>query len=158
MILTPEQERYVRLSRVGRLATTDERGCPHIVPVCFAYEQGSFYTAIDLKPKAAAPAMLRRVRNISVNPQAALLIDHYEEEWDNLSYLLVRATASVVEDEEERTRAVRALRARYEQYRTLLGDGAMVIRLMPFRVSAWAASGRLRGSSAIEAARNLDPG
>ena len=143
MILTIAQERYVRCARVARLATSDERGRPHIVPVCFAYEQGVFYTAIDLKPKASPPTRLRRVRNISQNPRVALLIDHYEEEWDNLSYLLVRATASVVETGEERRRAVRHLRAKYEQYRTLLGDDALVIRLTPVRVSAWSASGCL---------------
>ena len=143
MNLTAEQERYASRARVARLATVDESGHPHMVPVCFAYKQGSFYTAIDLKPKAAPPARLRRVRNISANPRVALLIDHYEEEWGNLSYLLVRATASVVKDEEERTRAARTLRAKYEQYRTLLEDDALVIRLMPVRVSAWAASGCL---------------
>ena len=143
MTITPEQERYVVRARVARLATADERGRPHIVPICFAYERGSFYTAIDLKPKAAPAARLRRVRNISQNPQVALLIDHYEEEWDKLSYLLIRATASVVEGEDERRRAVRALRAKYEQYRTLLGDDALVIRLVPARVSAWAATGCL---------------
>lgn len=143
MILTVEQERYVRCARVARLATADERGRPHIVPICFAYEQGIFHTAIDLKPKASPPSRLRRVRNISQNPRVALLIDHYEEEWNNLSYVLVRATASVVENGEERRRAVRALRAKYEQYRTLLGDDALVIRLMPVRVSAWSGSGFL---------------
>lgn len=143
MTITPEQERYLVRARVARLATADERGRPHIVPVCFTYEQGSLYTAIDLKPKAASPTGLRRVRNISQNPQVALLIDHYEEEWDNLSYLLVRASASVVDCEDERRRAVRSLRAKYEQYRTLLGDDALVIRLVPARVSAWAATGCL---------------
>ena len=37
--------------RVGRLATADARGNPHVVPVCFALTDDTLYITIDEKPK-----------------------------------------------------------------------------------------------------------
>ncbi len=71
------------------------------------------------------------------------MVDRYSEDWDELSFVLVRGTAAVVRDEAERARAVRALRAKYRQYADMLDDGALVMRLAPERVTEWAASGRV---------------
>ena len=142
MVLTPEQERRAVSARVARLSTADGTGRPHVIPVCFVYEEGNFYTAIDGKPKSAPGASLRRLRNISANPRAALLIDHYSEDWSELSYLLVSAAAHIVSDDGERARAVRALREKYHQYETLLADDATVIRLRPEGATSWSSSGR----------------
>ena len=141
--MTPQQQRYLRDARVARLATVDDRGNPYIVPVCFVYEAGRIYTALDRKPKSVSPTRLRRVKNILANPGVALLVDHYTEDWDTLSYMLVRGTASVVEEEEERALAVAALRAKYSQYAEMLNDEATVIVLKPGSVSSWAASGEI---------------
>ena len=140
--MTPQQERYLRDARVARLATVDDRGNPYVVPVCFVYEAGRIYTALDQKPKSVLPTRLRRVKNILANPGVALLVDHYTEDWDALSYMLVRGKASVVE-EEERGFAVTALRAKYSQYAEMLKDEATVIVLKPGSVSSWAASGEI---------------
>ena len=139
--MTPQQERYLRDARVASLATVDDRGSPYIVPVCFVYKAGRIYTALDRKPKSVLPTRLRRVKNILAKPGVALLVDHYTEDWDGLSYMLVRGKASVVEEEEERVFAVAALRTKYSQYAEMLKDEATVIVLKPGSVSSWAASG-----------------
>ena len=144
--MTPQQESYLRDARVARLATVDDRGNPYVVPVCFVYEAGRIYTALDQKPKSVLPTRLRRVKNILANPGVALLVDHYTEDWDALSYMLVRGKASVVE-EEERGFAVAALRAKYSQYAEMLKDEATVIVLKPGSVSSWAASGEIGKTS-----------
>jgi coenzyme F420-0:L-glutamate ligase/coenzyme F420-1:gamma-L-glutamate ligase len=142
--MTPQQERYLRDARVARLATVDDRGNPYVVPVCFVYEAGRIYTALDQKPKSVLPTRLRRVKNILANPGVALLVDHYTEDWNALSYMLVRGKASVVEEEEEeRGFAVAALRAKYSQYAEMLKDEATVIAVQPESVSSWAASGEI---------------
>ncbi len=143
MDMTPEQERYLRGARVARLATVDDLGGPHVVPVCFVYEAGRIYTALDRKPKSVLPKRLRRVKNILANPGVALLVDRYTEDWDRLSYMLIRGKASVVEEEEERVFAVVALRAKYSQYFEMLKDEATVIAVQPESVSSWAASGEI---------------
>ena len=44
---------------------------------------------LDRKPKSTAVTRLRRVRNILANPQVSLVVDHYEEDWHRLWYVLV---------------------------------------------------------------------
>jgi len=76
-------------SRVARLATLDETGYPHLVPVCYATDGRAYYSALDAKPKRVAPERLRRVRNIRANPRVALLFDYYAEDWRQLRYVMV---------------------------------------------------------------------
>jgi PPOX class probable F420-dependent enzyme len=127
-------------ARVARLATLDAEGRPHIVPVCFAYVGGVFYTAVDRKPKRVLPERLARLRNIAASPRVALLIDEYQEDWTRLWYVLVRGEAKVISatGDRERALAVRKLRAKYPQYtREMLGDDAPVIRIDPVRTVSW---------------------
>jgi len=125
---------------VGRLATADRAGQPHVVPVCYAYAAGSFYIALDAKPKRVAHERLKRVRNILDNPQAALVIDHYDEDWSALAYLLVRGTAALLPPgDPEHARAVELLRARYPQYRAMPIDQQPMIMIRVESVVAWGA-------------------
>ncbi len=66
------------------------------MPVCFATDGGTIYSALDAKPKRVAPTDLRRVRNLLAQPEVALLVDDYAEEWGRLSYLLVHGTAALI--------------------------------------------------------------
>ena len=139
-LLTPIQAAFVEAQRVGRLATADHAGRPHVVPVCYAYADGSFYIALDAKPNRVAHERLRRVRNILENPQVALVIDRYDEDWGMLAYLLVRGAAALLPpDELEHARAIELLRARYPQYHTMpiAQQPAIVIRVES--VVAWGA-------------------
>ena len=87
--LTESQARFLTEARVARLATADANGRPHAIPVCFAYADLGYggeniYIVLDQKPKTAELTRLRRVRNILANPQAALVVDHYDEDWRSL--------------------------------------------------------------------------
>ncbi len=42
--------------RVARLATVDEAGHPHVVPVCYATDGRAYYSPLDAKPKKRALA------------------------------------------------------------------------------------------------------
>jgi PPOX class probable F420-dependent enzyme len=105
-------------ARVARLATLDKNRAPHMVPICFIYDGSFFYTAIDRKPKSVAPTQLARLKNISIAPQVALLIDEYNEDWSRLWYVLVRGEAALVSATAERGHALTQLRAKYSQYRS----------------------------------------
>src|SRR5581483_1409614 len=100
-------------SRVARLATVDERGYPHLVPVCYATDGRAFYSALDAKPKRVPPERLRRVRNIAANPRVALLFDHYEEDWRRLRYVMVQGRAELLAAGPEREAARGLLRDKY---------------------------------------------
>jgi PPOX class probable F420-dependent enzyme len=130
----------LRDARVARLATLDDKGRPHIVPVCFVYLNSVFYTAVDRKPKRVAPQQLARLRHIRVAPQVALVIDEYHEDWSRLWWILVRAKAKRLPGSarEERRRAIRALKAKYRQYDTgMLAEDAPIVRVVPENIVWW---------------------
>jgi PPOX class probable F420-dependent enzyme len=125
-------------ARVARLATLDDQGSPHLIPICFALNANVFYSAIDRKPKRVAPKQLARLKNIKKTPQVALLVDRYEEDWTLLWYVLVRGEAELVSSPAERKRALRSLRAKYPQYRgEMLQEDAPLLRITPHRITAW---------------------
>jgi PPOX class probable F420-dependent enzyme len=137
----PRVVEFVTAARVARMATADQSGAPHAIPICFWFDGGQFYFAIDEKPKRAVGTALQRMRNIAGNPRVALIIDHYEEDWSQLAYVLVHGVARVVEDSEEYMLALRHLRDKYRQYRAmeLYPDRNPVVRIEPERVHVWGA-------------------
>jgi PPOX class probable F420-dependent enzyme len=96
---------------VARLATVDPQGRPHVVPICFAIDGATLYTAVDEKPKRTR--RLQRLRNIEANPRVEVLIDRYDDDWSRLWWVRLRGTARVVDD----PRALELLAAKYPQYR-----------------------------------------
>ena len=132
--------RALKKARVARLATVDAKMRPHIVPVCFVYDGKLVYTAVDRKPKRVPVERLARLQNIRAVPRVALLIDEYDEDWTRLWYILIRGKAKLIPPSahEERTRAIRRLRAKYPQYADgMLADDAPIIRITPERATAW---------------------
>lgn len=130
----------VEKARVAHLATLDAESRPHIVPVCFAYHDKFFYSAVDRKPKRVPPEKLARLRHIRRSPQVAMLIDKYDEDWTQLWHILVRGKAKVIPNSahKERAEAIRRLRAKYPQYAAgMLADDAPIIRITPKQISSW---------------------
>jgi PPOX class probable F420-dependent enzyme len=135
--MTPEQTGFLDSQRVARLATVDEKGRPHALPICFARVDDLLYTPIDEKPKHGDPRSLRRIRNILANPHVCLVVDHYEEDWSQLGWLQVRGQATLVEDADERASALAALRDRYIQYRAMDLESRPLIRITPEKIVGW---------------------
>jgi PPOX class probable F420-dependent enzyme len=138
-MLSERETLFVQAQRVAHLATADAAGRPHVVPVCFAYVDGRFYIAIDEKPKQTV--RLKRVRNIEGNAQAALVFDHYDEDWSRLGWVMVNGSAAILSSGPEHVRAVSALRGRYESYSSMILEGRPMIRVTPEKVSSWGALG-----------------
>jgi PPOX class probable F420-dependent enzyme len=129
----------LRVHRVGHLATADAAGAPHVVPVCFACDGQALYSAIDHKPKRFTGYRMKRVRNIVENPRVAFLVHHYDEDWHQLYYVLVRGTARLLEDGAEHRHALVLLEAKYPQYRQrrLADTSSLVIKIVPASVRFW---------------------
>jgi PPOX class probable F420-dependent enzyme len=146
--LSPGDRALLHQARVGRLATASAKGEPHVVPVCFVFDGTYLYSAIDRKPKRVAVPNLRRLRNLRENPRARLLLDHYDEDWTRLRYVLLACRAEILEAGPDHERALTLLREKYPQYRSMAGFGqGPVIRLIPERVTSW--HGRARASRAL---------
>jgi PPOX class probable F420-dependent enzyme len=134
-----EMRRRVAAARVGRLATLDPEGRLHVVPVCFALEGETLYSAVDEKPKRSR--RLKRLENVRAHPDIAVLVDEYEEDWTKLWWVRLRGSARVVEAGAEHEHALVLLEAKYEQYRRTRPAGPVVaVALTEWR--GWAAADR----------------
>lgn len=138
MRMEPEDaRRSFATAQFARLATADERGRPHIVPITFAVDGDRIHFAVDHKPKTTT--RLRRLANITANPQVAVLVDHTDGDWGRLWWARADGRARIVENAAERDRALAALAARYPQYREHPPAGPAVT-IDVERWSGWAAS------------------
>ena len=128
--------------RVAHLATTDTRGHPHALPICFAIVEGVIYSPIDRKPKRDSnPRSLARVRHIQANPHVCLIADRYAEDWRHLAWAQVHGTAELLDGGPRRDAALEALRQRYQQYRAMDLTNQPVIEIRPDRIVSWSAAG-----------------
>jgi PPOX class probable F420-dependent enzyme len=132
---------FCERGRVARLATADARGVPHLVPVCYAVIGDSLYITIDEKPKRT-DTPLKRLRNISENPEVAVTIDRWDEDWRKLAWVMLRGRAEILTDGEEHDRAQARLRERYPQYRAMDIAPLPVIAVRIVRSMSW---GDVRG-------------
>lgn len=135
--LTESEKQAVALMRVARLATADPQAVPHLIPICFHYDGHRFYSVLDQKPKRTAVTNLKRVRNILSNPKVALVIDHWQEDWQGLWYVLINGTADLLYEGEEHQQALVALREKYPQYRAMDLDANPIIRITPTNIVRW---------------------
>ena len=135
----------INKSRIGRLATVDLECKPHVIPVVFVFDndRNCYFIPIDEKTKRSRPENLKRVRNIKENPNVALLIDEYNEDWTKLYFIMIQGMASIIGgkklDENEMSlleKAHKLLCNKYPQYQKI-GVGEYVIMIMPQKVIAW---------------------
>jgi PPOX class probable F420-dependent enzyme len=154
--ITPEvHDARLTAARVARLATLDADGRPHLVPIVFALDGDTLYSAVDRKPKRSR--RLRRIENARSRPEVTMLVDHFEEDWDRLWWIRLRGRARVLDTGDELARALALLREKYPQYRDEPPTGPVLAvdvvdvrewnaHTGPKPVSGRAAAGR-RGSS-----------
>jgi PPOX class probable F420-dependent enzyme len=139
-----DTRRFLDAHRVGHVATTGRDGAPHVMPVCYALDDEALYFIADAKPKRRPARELARLENVRASGRAALVVDDYDEDWTRLEWVLVRGSASIVEDPVAHAAALALLRTRYPQYRTMpLDDPAAhpIVRIVPLQVRRWRAAG-----------------
>ncbi len=135
---------------VGRLATVTPEGEPHVLPVVFVAEGGCVFSPVDAKRKSGR--RLARVRNVEAQGRAALLLDHYDDDWSRLWWVRLEGAARVERrDRELLERIGERLRQKYPQYRRLApyaGEPTLLV-LRWQRVTGW--SQTLSGAGRFEA-------
>jgi PPOX class probable F420-dependent enzyme len=122
---------------VARLATVGNWR-PYLVPVVFVFDGKKFFIPLDEKRKRIESDRLRRVKNIRKNPNVALLIDDYSDDWSKLFFITVQGMAAVIDDKHERllARIHRLLRKKYPQYKKT-GIGRSCISVDPKKLVYW---------------------
>ena len=139
-LLTDEARAFLLNARVARLATADRRGAPHVVPVVFAARDEKIYVPVDGKQKKDADR-LKRLANVRENGKVAFLVDHYEDDWTNLGFVLIFGSAAVIhaETHDAYGAAAEALREKYAQYRGRIALRGWMIEITPRRAASWGA-------------------
>ena len=140
-MLTERQRCFLDLARVGHLATADRSGMPHLIPVCYAADnsatgRATLYITVDEKPKRR-DIPLKRVRNILENPQAAFVVDRYDEDWNRLGWVMLRGPAEILDEGPEHDRAQAMIVERYPQLRAMQIAELPVIALRIARATDW---------------------
>lgn len=142
----PEWARkLVAAERVARLAYLDGDDRPRVLPVTFAVAGDAVWSAIDDKPKR--PGEPARIGYLRRRPEAALLIDVYDDDWSRLAWIQLLGRVEVVPIEVpeaagalEPAAALAALTAKYDQYAERTPRGPL-LRLAVKRAMHWRASG-----------------
>jgi PPOX class probable F420-dependent enzyme len=123
-------------ARVARLGLLDSEGAPRVLPVTFAVAEGWIWSAVDRKPKRTGePARLRYLRR---DPRAALTVDRYSDDWEELAWVQVLGRIEIVEVAAGGA-GLEALRAKYEPYRDEAPPGPLLV-LRPERYLWWRAA------------------
>ncbi|QUH02251.1 TIGR03668 family PPOX class F420-dependent oxidoreductase [Saccharopolyspora erythraea] len=138
--MTPAEARErLAAARLAHLATADASGRPHVVPIVFATEGDTIYSAVDAKPKRTTA--LRRLANVEANPRVAVLADHYDDaDWSALWWVRADGTGRVLDPADaEARRAVELLAERYPQHRDEPPAGP-VLAVDVQRWTGWSAS------------------
>jgi PPOX class probable F420-dependent enzyme len=128
----------IERARVARLANVDGDHRPRALPVTFAVAGGSVWTAIDdEKPKRRAePARIEYLRR---RPEAALVVDEYDDNWTRLAWVQLLGRVEVVAADGA-PEAMEALAAKYSQYARRRPPGPL-LRLEVERALQWRAAG-----------------
>lgn len=113
------------------MTTISRDGSPHSVPVVFARAGDEIVSPIDHKPKSGK--VMQRVRNLEHDDRVTLLIDHWDEDWTQLAWLMVRGRAVLDPDA---VSLMAAINERYDQYEPDERHDAL-IRIRPSRLSWW---------------------
>jgi PPOX class probable F420-dependent enzyme len=131
-----EARRRVATARVGRLASVDRNGRPHVVPICFAISGDRVFSVVDQKPKRTMH--LRRLENIRRSPDVELVVDHYDDDWSALWWVRISGHGRVVDGGTAREEAVDLLAGKYPQYREQRPPGPVIV-IDVTRIAGWQA-------------------
>lgn len=132
------QRARVASARVARLATVRADGTPRLVPITYALVDGLLCSVVDeVKPKDST--RLARLADVVRDPRAAVVVDHYEDDWTALWWVRVDGTAAVHADGDLRARALAALVAKYPPYAAAPPDGVVLV-VTPQKWTGWTAT------------------
>lgn len=88
---TTGEIKFIEDNELCRLATSDSKNTPHVVPVNYIFRNGFFYIFADYETK--------KIKNIKENPKVALLIDVYRTPKNKA--VLIIGKADILERGEE---------------------------------------------------------
>ena len=109
---------YLAKGKLGRLATIDGAGIPHVVPLGWRYNPEP--DVIDIGGQDFART--RKFRNVQRNPNVTLVVDDVLPPW-RPRCVMIRGMAEALADRTDRTASGRAHHPAASHSSAQLGDG-----------------------------------
>lgn len=110
MLLKPTELQYVSEPKLGRLATIDENGMPHVVPLGWRYDPQ--HDVVEVSGRNTSKT--RKFHHVQRNANVALVIDDVLPPWRPRG-VMIRGLAEAIE----------------------IGQSEGIIRIHPAQVISW---------------------
>jgi nitroimidazol reductase NimA-like FMN-containing flavoprotein (pyridoxamine 5'-phosphate oxidase superfamily) len=124
--------KLVEWERVCRVATVSRHRVPHVVPVCHVVLGGKLYFGSE---KTA-----QKVLNLRSNPNVAVTVDLYSDDWSNLKGVMIQGTVAFIEKGLRFRHIRKALYSKYPQYpdqAALAEADSVIMEVTPRNVFSW---------------------
>jgi nitroimidazol reductase NimA-like FMN-containing flavoprotein (pyridoxamine 5'-phosphate oxidase superfamily) len=128
------QDNFLKTQKVLRLATIDNTGTPHIVPVWYLYSQKKFYIGTNTKTKKA--------KNLKKNKRVSFCIDVGIHS-PNIYGVMGKGNAKLILDKNKVSAIAKKILKRYfrtlenKSAKELLEDTDCIIEITPKKLSTW---------------------
>ena len=120
---------FIAAARVCRIASVRPDGTPHLIPVCPAFDgEATVYADIGRKYTTAEA--------LGTNPNVAVLIDEYDDDWNRLKAALLRCRVEEALGE-EKERAWELIREKFPQYSTVGWEPRLTLALRIYDWRQW---------------------
>ena len=129
-----KRDDFIKTQKVLRLATIDQKGIPHIVPVWYLYSAKKFYIGTNTHNEKA--------KNIKKNKQVGLCIDIGIQSPDIFG-VLGQGSAKLILDKKLVSKFAKRILLRYfrslenKSAKELLDDTDCIIEITPKKFSVW---------------------
>ncbi len=128
------QNNFLKTQKVLRLATIDQKGTPHIVPVWYLYSQKKFYIGTNTRTEKA--------KNLKKNKRVSFCIDvgiHSPKIYG----VMGKGSAKLILDKNKVSSIAKKILKRYfrtlenKSAKELLDDTDCIIEITPKKLSTW---------------------
>ncbi|MGI0083111.1 MAG: pyridoxamine 5'-phosphate oxidase family protein, partial [Nitrosopumilaceae archaeon] len=124
---------FLRSQKILRLATVDEKGIPHIVPVWYLYENGNFYVGTNTVTKKA--------KNVSKNTRVSFCVDLGVH--SPIYGVMGSGEAKLILEKNQVSRIAKKILLRYfrnlnnKSAQELLSNTNCIIEIIPKKITDW---------------------
>ncbi|MDE1764177.1 MAG: pyridoxamine 5'-phosphate oxidase family protein [Thaumarchaeota archaeon] len=125
---------FIKTQKILRIATINNKGTPHIVPVWYSYIKNRLYIGTNTRTAKA--------RNIRHNPKVSFCIDAGINSPDIFGVMGIGRAKLILEDNRVKPIAKKILRRYFKSLENksaqyLLGDTDCIIEITPKKITTW---------------------
>ena len=128
------QDNFLKSQKILRLATINEKGMPHIVPVWYLYSQKKFYVGTNTRTQKA--------KNLKKNKRVSFCVDAGVHSPD-IYGVMGQANAKIILEKTRVKTIAKKILKRYfhslgnKSAKELLDDTDCIIEINPRKLSVW---------------------